>query len=99
MPADHRLVLALDRVRAATKRWDSDLPSLATGAAGSAKNPTISVREGLMPVENGASLCAETYWRAVRLSRTGDQAKITSYTCNHDDVSFRFTFNAKILSE
>jgi hypothetical protein len=101
IPTGHRIVLTADHLRGPAKRWLTDLPSVARRAGGlgpgDAAIAITSADSGR--AETGPSLCSSGYRRALLLGRTGDRGGMTSYTCDQQGRSFRFSFNGKVLGE
>ncbi|MGH9801776.1 MAG: hypothetical protein ACRD82_15550 [Blastocatellia bacterium] len=99
IPAGNRLVLSVERANGNAKGWEMNVADLARSSAALAANvepPGLGAREGgIVRPDTGASLCSNGFRRAMALAQLGDRAGVTSFTCDQQEGSFTFTFQAK----
>lgn len=94
-----RLVLSVERADGESKGWEMNPADLVRGSAAVAVNgtpPGLIAREGsAFQPDTGAALCSNGFRRALALAQLGDKAGVTSFTCDQQEGSFTFTFQAK----
>lgn len=99
-----RLILSADSVWGESAVWKVDFNDLANAAATLVAQPgSVSLRSARVdqatPESFGSAYCGEAFSKAFRLSKTGDEKRLTSFSCDRDQRLFAFGFNAKSLKK
>ncbi len=102
IPPGRKLMMVVERVNSEQTAHDVTFKDLArTGNAKAVGKPFMTLTAGRsespLPDDSGPDLCANAFRRAMSLAQDGDGSGITSFTCNQQDRSFRFSFNGKVL--
>jgi hypothetical protein len=100
----NRLVLTIERVNEVDGAHDVSFTDLARTVATLVEGktpqaPAVQRAAGPITDDYGSILCHNAFVRAMNVSQAGDRTRVTSYTCDQNNLSWSFTFNGKILTQ
>jgi hypothetical protein len=98
-----RLVLTIERVNGVEGVQEVHFTDLAQTIAAlvwgeTPQAPGVQRADTPIPDDHSSSLCHNAFIRAMNLSQAGDRTRVTSYTCDQNNLSWSFTFNGKLLT-